>query len=120
MKLFTRLKNLFEKTKPKQVFTRCYILENEIKIPIILRDECGGETNYSYSYGYENGWLKICLWGGSAYKKMVNEDEVEQIIGPIRDLNLNEHQTFKYLQMIGGFEPWDYYTEYYKRETIYL
>lgn len=83
-------------------------------------DELNREEHFSYSYGYENGWLKICLWGGTAYKKKVEESEIEKIIEPIRTLNLKEDQVHKHLTNIGGFEPWDYYTEYFKAETIYL
>lgn len=117
------LLNLFKKAKkrtfPPQPYNKISILEHEIKIPLIWRDESGRETSYSYSYGYENGWLKLCLWGGTAYKKMVDEQDVEKIIAPIRDLQLKEEQVHKYLQKIGGFEYWDYYNEYFKSELVY-
>lgn len=117
------LVNLFKKAKNKishtQPYKKVYILEHEIKIPLVWRDEMGRETNYSYSYGYEKGWLKLCLWGGTAYKKMVDEQEVEKIIAPIRDLQLKEYQVHDYLQKLGGFEYWNYYNEYFKSELVY-
>ena len=107
--------NLFNKKIFQQKpFNPVFILEHEIKIPLVWRDETGRESSYSYSYGYENGWLKLCLWGGTAYKKKVDEQDVEKIIAPIRDLQLNEKQFYLYLQNLGGFEYWDYYTDYYK------
>lgn len=108
----------FFKKKPKLV-NRVYILENEIIIPI--KQISGDEVhNYSYSYGYENGWLKICLWGGTAYKKEVDKSEVETIITPIRDFQLNENQVHKYLTNIGGFVSWDYYSDFFKSDEVYL
>ena len=119
MCLIKWIKNLKNRVFPPRMVNHVYILENEIQIPIVQTDDMGHKVHYSYSYGYENGWFKICLWGGSAWKKECEESEVESIIAPIRDLQLNEHQVYQYLQSLGGFEHWNYYTEYYKSVIEY-
>lgn len=113
------LKTIFGKNKKKAPYNRVYILENEKKIDLMWYDSDLGQTTYSYSYGYENGWLKLCLWGGCAYKKQCAEAEVESIIESIRRLQMRENEVHSYLEGVGGFEPWNYYEEFYKTETVY-
>lgn len=72
----------------------------------------------TYIYGYQDGYLKLCCFGGTAYKIKCEEEDVEKLIEPVKN-NMQEGDVVQYC-LKGGWEYWDYYTDYYKREEVLI
>lgn len=95
--------------------TRIHLLKNPKNINVLDKN-----TNYTHTYQYgleDDGYLKLTCWGGTAFKiKCDSEDEAEKLIEPVR--TMSEYEVSKHCRN-NGWEFWNYYNEFYKKEIIY-
>lgn len=99
--------------KKKKVYDYVHLLRNEIKIENYSVDEIGRRVYSTFVYGYEGGYLKLCCYGGTAFKIKCEERDAAALILPVMRGNMNEQQVAAYCK---NWERWDYYSEYYSIE----
>lgn len=112
MKLFNFLKKKPIKREP---YYSVKLLEHEHKINTSLCFTDGTYTNVTYVYGYEDGWLKLCCFGGQAHKIECDEKDVPSLILPIIDQNMTYGEVADYCK---DWANWNYYDEFFSQELI--
>lgn len=116
-KFVLSLFNLFKKKrKIRAPYSRITLLEKEHQIRNYEIDPISGTpSNTIYIYGYENGWLKLCCFGGQAHKIECNEKDVPSLILPIIDQNMDFTAVSKYCK---DWSCWNYYEDFFSEELI--
>lgn len=94
------------------------LLETENVIKNHILDNRGRATYFNFIYGYENGYLKLCCFGGTAFKIKCKEEDVPKIILPISLNNMSEPDVVGYVRSLDNWEYWDYYTECLSKELV--
>jgi hypothetical protein len=104
--------NILNPFKKKKQFNnvRVKLLKREHVIENYYEDGFFKKVYFTFVWGYEDCWLKLCCFGGTAFKIKCLEKDVAQLIMPVILNNMSEQETAEHCK---EWECWDYYKEYY-------